>query len=285
MIVTCTHCHAHVDCGGHAAGDVVTCACGLGILVPEEPATAGKMGCPACGGPVHPDARTCEFCGTPLATVMCPRCFGMVFERAGHCVHCGEALEGKRVIHPGDETRHACPRCRTRPNLRVEVVSGYPIERCLECRGLWVDETTIGSIYRDREHRATLSTGTAGAAATVKAPQNEGYIPCPECGKLMNRQNFGRCSGVIVDLCKSHGTWFDADELRRILEFIESGGLERQAQREREELREELRYLRTKSAIESKGEANGLGPSFSLEGAGALSVSGLLRRIFQSLLE
>jgi hypothetical protein len=42
----------------------------------------------------------------------------------------------------------------------------------------------------------------------------------------MNRLNFAHTSGVIVDVCTPHGTWFDADELRRVLEFITNGGLE-----------------------------------------------------------
>jgi len=29
-----------------------------------------------------------------------------------------------------------------------------------------------------------------------------------------------------VDVCREHGTWFDKDELRRIVEFIRAGGLE-----------------------------------------------------------
>jgi hypothetical protein len=48
----------------------------------------------------------------------------------------------------------------------------------------------------------------------------------------MNRINFAHTSGVIVDVCTSHGTWFDADELRRVLEFITAGGLEAARARE-----------------------------------------------------
>ena len=43
------------------------------------------------------------------------------------------------------------------------------------------------------------------------------YIPCPICHELMNRVNFANFSGVIVDVCREHGTWFDRDELRRAL--------------------------------------------------------------------
>ena len=52
------------------------------------------------------------------------------------------------------------------------------------------------------------------------------YAPCPQCQTLMNRLNFAHTSGIIVDVCTPHGTWFDADELRRVVEFVARGGLE-----------------------------------------------------------
>jgi Zn-finger nucleic acid-binding protein len=60
----------------------------------------------------------------------------------------------------------------------------------------------------------------------------------------MNRVNFARCSGVVVDVCKGHGTWFDRDELRQIVEFIRGGGLEVSRAREKRELEEERQRLR-----------------------------------------
>jgi Zn-finger nucleic acid-binding protein len=60
----------------------------------------------------------------------------------------------------------------------------------------------------------------------------------------MNRVCFAHCSGVVVDVCKAHGTWFDKDELRRIVEFIRAGGLEQaradeiaELERKRQELK------------------------------------------------
>jgi hypothetical protein len=38
-------------------------------------------------------------------------------------------------------------------------------------------------------------------------------------------RHYGRRSGVIIDVCRNHGIWFDADELPRILEWIRQGGL------------------------------------------------------------
>jgi Zn-finger nucleic acid-binding protein len=60
----------------------------------------------------------------------------------------------------------------------------------------------------------------------------------------MNRVNFARCSGVVVDVCKGHGTWFDRNELQRIIDFIRGGGLTVSRSREKRELEEERQRLR-----------------------------------------
>jgi Zn-finger nucleic acid-binding protein len=61
----------------------------------------------------------------------------------------------------------------------------------------------------------------------------------------MNRQVFGRISGVIVDVCRSHGVWFDAGELAEVLTFVSKGGLERARRREQQEMRETARSARS----------------------------------------
>ena len=59
----------------------------------------------------------------------------------------------------------------------------------------------------------------------------------------MNRVNFASCSTVVVDVCKTHGTWFDKDELRRIVEFIRAGGLDKARTKQIEELERQKREL------------------------------------------
>jgi Zn-finger nucleic acid-binding protein len=63
----------------------------------------------------------------------------------------------------------------------------------------------------------------------------------------MNRMNFARFSGVIVDWCKQHGTWFEQKELTQLVHFIREGGMKRSREREKESLREEASRLRQKS--------------------------------------
>ena len=60
----------------------------------------------------------------------------------------------------------------------------------------------------------------------------------------MNRMNFGRLSGTIVDVCRGHGTFLDTGELHAVVTFIQQGGLERMRAREIDDLKDEQRRLR-----------------------------------------
>jgi hypothetical protein len=52
---------------------------------------------------------------------------------------------------------------------------------------------------------------------------------------MMHRKNFARISGVILDWCRPHGTWLDANELEQISAFVVAGGMDRVAAQERED--------------------------------------------------
>ena len=75
----------------------------------------------------------------------------------------------------------------------------------------------------------------------------------------MNRVNFARCSGVVVDICKQHGTWFDRDELSRIVEFIHGGGLNASRAKEKIEIAEQRERLRQEQLTASLRGPAGLG--------------------------
>jgi Zn-finger nucleic acid-binding protein len=109
---------------------------------------------------------------------------------------------------------------------------------------MWTDVETFETVCADREKQSAVLGFAAkrelAAAPTVKIS----YVPCPDCKQLMNRSNFARASGVIIDTCKKHGVWFDAEELPLIIEFIRKGGIEIARQRERNEIDEEREQLR-----------------------------------------
>ena len=75
------------------------------------------------------------------------------------------------------------------------------------------------------------------------------YVSCPLCHNPMNRLNFGRVSGVIVDVCKAHGTWFDGGELTRIVAFASAGGLQKTRAREAADRASEKKERATHNTI------------------------------------
>ncbi|MEW6111309.1 MAG: zf-TFIIB domain-containing protein, partial [Thermodesulfobacteriota bacterium] len=78
---------------------------------------------------------------------------------------------------------------------------------------------------------------------------------CPVCRTMMNRRNFIRVSGVIVDVCRPHGIWFDAGEMEKIMDFIARGGMRkaREAEREIEKDEELQRKLRGERILHESG--------------------------------
>lgn len=205
---------------------------------------AETLNCPMCGAAAATDEPTCKYCDARLATVACASCFGMMFRGSKHCPRCG-ALAGQRA--DADLPARKCPRCTV--EMHSIRLGGTTIRECERCLGLWLDVPSFEKICADREQQAAV-LGAASPAPTkpVQDVNKVRYVPCPECHQLMNRINFARCSGVVVDICKGHGTWFDREELSRIVEFIRGGGLDAARAKEKVALEEERRHLESLSA-------------------------------------
>ena len=80
-----------------------------------------------------------------------------------------------------------------------------------------------------------------------------------------------------MDVCKGHGSWFDRDELRRIVEFIRSGGLEASRAREKSELQEERRRLNQERLALQADRSSSLGWGEDQRLSGIASARGLLK--------
>jgi Zn-finger nucleic acid-binding protein len=189
--------------------------------------------------------------------MLCSGCFGAVFQGMKHCPWCGIETSSAR---PRTSEGLKCPRC-TEWLARLEV-NKLPVAECLRCGGLWVDSQTVQRVCDVAEDQETVlgMPSSAGSVQEGKQGPARVYVPCPVCGKLMNRNNFAGCSGVVVDWCKAHGSWFDKDELRRIVEFIRGGGMrksrerqKRQIQEETERLKDQQRNLATLSRLDTSG--------------------------------
>lgn len=196
---------------------------------------AGRLRCPGCGSNVEPDASRCPYCRARLAAISCPSCFARVFEGTAFCPHCG-ARQARGEAVP---EKASCPGCGE-SLLRVEI-GATPLLECAKCDGVWVDADVFEALCADREAQPRvlhhLAERRAVSAGAVR------YRPCVRCGKMMNRVNFGRSSGTIVDVCRGHGTFLDGGELHAILTFIQGGGLDVARARELEDLKQERRRL------------------------------------------
>jgi Zn-finger nucleic acid-binding protein len=193
-----------------------------------------------CGASVASDLPNCLYCGTRLATVACPSCFAMMFEGSKFCPHCGARTE--RTISGGTEL--PCPKCKTIELTQVALGQTQVCE-CHGCQGLWVDAATFEEICTDRE-RQSIVLGMAFQTfhpGQYRIEMNVQYVRCPVCRQLMNRVNFAKCSGIVIDICKGHGSWFDRDELQHIVEFIRTGGLDVARAKEKAELEDARRRL------------------------------------------
>jgi Zn-finger nucleic acid-binding protein len=138
-----------------------------------------------------------------------------------------------------------CPRCAQK--LSRVSLSHHTILECPLCGGLWVDKNTFQEICaRQEEQEAVLAfhDGSDDSAAVQPAASARVYIPCPECGNLMNRRNFGGCSRIILDWCREHGAWFDRSELHQIVTFIRNGGLRKAREKEKRQLDDERARIR-----------------------------------------
>jgi len=130
-----------------------------------------------------------------------------------------------------------CPRCQV--SLEAVTLGTLNMHECTKCEGLWVGVETFNGICADRDKQAAVLGGASPQPVPFDPSVDEiRYLRCPECATLMNRVNFAGRSGVIIDVCRGHGTWFDRDELRHIVEFIRAGGLEEAREREIRRLKE-----------------------------------------------
>lgn len=210
----------------------------------------------------------------------------MVSIHARHCSQCGAVLE---VREQGTESPLDCPGCGTA--LLVTPVGDLEITQCSKCGGVWLPHERFQALAA--RHAETGKAAAAAGAKPVSVPlraEAARYRPCPQCRQLMNRFNYGHASGVIVDACKAHGLWFDKDELRGVMAFIDSGGLVRaervDAERERETAKAlALAEAEGRRAMAEAQAAEGWSGRWSGKRSGGDLVDGLFRlwEAFRSL--
>lgn len=211
-------------------------------IMTEAQIRGGVYNCPNCGAAATPESVRCAYCHSSLATLVCSKCYGAIFIGMKHCPWCGENADSGK---PLKGAKGKCPRCDV--EFLLVKVSKKMLSECPACGGLWVDNETLQEICTNKEEQQAVMGFNPEAMAVeneTAVRSTRTYIPCPECKKLMNRRQFANCSRVIVDYCKAHGTWFDRNELRQIIQFILDGGLRKSRELEMARLEDERQHLR-----------------------------------------
>jgi len=161
-----------------------------------------------------------------------------------------------------DDGHWVCPRLQSK--LHATTVAGVHMHVNPDCGGMMLERTSELYLMQHPE----LWEQVIGAAQRLAARASQHvdgramvYLSCPTCGGPMVRKNFEKVSGVMVDTCPKHGTWFDAGELADALHFLEGSGKTRRAAFEAREAQYMAEQRRSIQQIEARTRRSGPGHS------------------------
>jgi Zn-finger nucleic acid-binding protein len=182
----------------------------------------------------------CKSCSAPLQGVICDYC------GSRNNVDLGPF----KPLNVRPNQLRPCPVCHTNMST-IDVGTKVPflIERCESCYGLFFDKEELETMIE----MSVKGGRNVDLKLLNELTENPRYVDvivyrrCPECRKHMQRKNYGRRSGVIMDVCSEHGVWLDPGELKHIMEWVKAGGLKKQ-----EEDQESRSHYNVRSRLEQK---------------------------------
>jgi Zn-finger nucleic acid-binding protein len=247
MLNACA-CGRQYDVSLRRPGESVRCECGIRFAVEfRAPKSPRALCCSGCGAHLGAAARACEYCGAEVTleerrlSSVCPQCFARAGVDARYCMECGTRIAPQALA--ALPAAAACPRCRA--ELRARHLGSASVAECGSCGGLWLSEEHFERACEEADRADEALRGLAGAPPPrAPLPGEVRYLPCVECGDLMNRRNYAASSGIIIDVCRHHGVWLDHAELEKILTFVRGGGLFRSRERQLERLKDQERRTR-----------------------------------------
>jgi Zn-finger nucleic acid-binding protein len=232
-LVACGECHAQFDVS-HIDGPVFECRCGHAVRNETLAGVDARIQrCGSCGAILADGAERCAYCQSAIErderrlSLICPECFARNADASSFCTGCGVAFLPEPVPDEHEDPP-ACPICEGAEPMAVRGVGGVWVRECAKCNGLWVPGERLDALIQ-RAVDGARERAASGVSRAERRPRSItvqfAYRNCPVCGHHMQRKNFGKRSGVIVDWCGAHGTWLDKDELEQIAAFIAEGGL------------------------------------------------------------
>ena len=121
------------------------------------------------------------------------------------------------------ESSNRCQDCDC--PLKTESMGPRLLERCPQCRGIWLSLAQLKEIldqvsHKVEEEMATVESDGEAEIAHTFAPERV-KRSCPSCAQEMDNFKFEN-TGIWVDACQEHGIWLDQGELKLIAQRRQS---------------------------------------------------------------
>ena len=183
----------------------------------------------------------CKKCGAPLEGITCKYC-GMRNDINLQEIH--------EYTLKTPETLRICPTCKIPlQTIDLQTDEKFLVERCHKCHGLFFDLNELQAlIHLTVKHSYEVDYKKLHDGIQNPLTKDEIiYKKCPVCSKFMQRRNYEKTSGVIIDVCFKHGIWLDAGELKRIYEWAKAGGMHHSKEQEKNRMLREVHYQKEQS--------------------------------------
>jgi Zn-finger nucleic acid-binding protein len=198
--------------------------------------------CTNCGAPLNSKTTICRYCQTVNDV----------------------DLRRPIIIAPSEhQENRICPRCScTLLTIDISGSGTFHIERCEQCFGIFFDSGELEGFLNTARVSDSATTDYHRITALVNENFHRDYpvtyIKCPVCQQCMNRVNYGRKSGVIINKCTTHGVWLDSGVLHHIVNWIKAGGPELEREHKTRQLEQDAEYQiwKTKQKTEFMKPAN-----------------------------
>lgn len=161
--------------------------------------------CPHCGAPLPPESLrqtvTCAFC----STVSTP---ASVAASAARGLVASESIAAAAA---------RCPRCGL--PLFEGSANGIAMLGCGRCGGIWLDNASAQRAVQTMD-RAVVALADQVSNRAAFDVDVGAAIACPACQRPLARTRSPQ-SGIWIDVCGEHGTWFDRYELGLVFDALQ----------------------------------------------------------------
>ncbi|MDA1314538.1 MAG: zf-TFIIB domain-containing protein [Acidobacteria bacterium] len=111
-----------------------------------------------------------------------------------------------------------CPVCRI-PLVGFEL-EGIELDRCIDCRGVWLDPGELEAIGE----AAGVSPGGLTAALRAAVGKKHRERKCPRCERRLKTVRIGPRESIEIERCpRGDGLWFDHGEMEMLIASFDTG--------------------------------------------------------------